>query len=184
MADSKRLRTLKLLTTWLEQEVAIANGYRHDLADAVFRGRAYLTDADPLPCVSLLESPTPDRDRRRAGTNDNAGEGTARGDWVLLLQGWVKEDFRFPCDAAYELMADVKKAIAKLYVQSTADARLVIAMGDGDTPLAYYIAGLTSGMVLEGGTVRPPEHSSEKAFFWMRVILKFTEKVNDPFSYT
>lgn len=184
MSDSKRLRVLKLLTTWLEQEVTIANGYKHDLAGAVFRGRAVLTSTAPLPCVSVLESPNPDRDARIAGANDNAGQGMSHARWVLLVQGWVKEDYQFPCDAAYELLADVKKAIAKLFSQETADAGLTINMGAGDTPRAYYLGGLTSGVEIEPGTVRPPEQTTEQAFFWMRVILKFTERVNDPYSYT
>lgn len=184
MSDSKRLRTIKLLNAWLMQEVTIANGYKFTLTDAVFRGRAYTTDNDPLPHVAIVEAPNPDRDRRMAGTNDEAGEGAGHERWALLLTGHVKEDYLAPCDEAYELMADVKKAIAKLYRHETAEAGLTINMGDGDTPRAYYLGGLTSGMVLEPGTVRPPEQATDKAFFWMRVILKFTERVNDPYLYT
>lgn len=184
MSDSKRLRTLKLLTTWLEQEVSVANGYKHDLANAVFRGRMIFTDSDPLPCVSILENLNPDRDRRLAGANEQPGNAVGHEQWVLLLQGWVKEDYLFPCDAAYELMADVKKALAKLFVQETFDAGTTINMGVGDTPLAFYLGGLVTGYEGEPGTVRPPEQTSEKAFFWMRVILKFTERVSDPYLYT
>lgn len=183
MSDSKRLRVLKLLCRWLEQEVTVANGYKHTLTDSVYRGRAVFTDDDPIPLVSIMENLNPDRDRRLAGANDEPGKAVGHEQWVLLMQGWVKEDYRYPSDAAYELMADVKKALAKLYVQDTIDNQLVINMGAGDTPLAYYLGGLTTGAEIEPGTVRPVENPSEKAFFWMRVILKFTERVNDPYSY-
>ena len=183
MSDSKRLRVLKLLSTWLMQEIRVANGYKHDLA-AVIRGRAFFTDDDPLPHVSIVEQPVPDVERLLGGGNDNAGNGVTVERWGLLLEGVVEEDPKYPCDAAYELMADVKKAVAKLFLQDTADAGLTIDMGDGDTPRAYYIGGLTAGVQIDPGTVRPPEHPSEKAFFWMRVILKFTERVKDPYAYT
>lgn len=183
MSDSKRLRVLKLLTQWLEQEVSVANGYKHDLADAVFRGRAYYTDTDPMPCVSILENPNPDRDGSRGGGNDESGNADTSERWILLLQGWTIEDPHFPTDAAYELMADVKKAIAKLYRHDTLEAGLTINLDVGDTPKAYYLGGLTNGMEYEPGTVRPPEQPTEKAFFWMRVILKFTETVSDPYAY-
>lgn len=183
MSDSKRLRVLKLLTTWLEQEVSIANGYKHDLATSVFRGRMIFTDDDPLPCVSILENLNPDRDYRNGGANDDPSKGKSSERWILLLQGWVKEDHLNPCDAAYELMADTKKALAKLYAEETNDQNILIDMGAGDTPRAFYIGGLTNGFECEPGTVRPPEQPTEKAFFWMRVILKFTEQVSDPYAY-
>jgi hypothetical protein len=183
VSDSKRLRVLKLLTTWLGQEVSIANGYKHDLAGSVYRGRLIFTDDDPLPCVSILENLNPDRDRRMAGANDEPSRGKGNESWALLIQGWVKEDYLNPCDAAYELMADVKKALAKLYADSTNDGGLTINLAVGDTPKAFFLGGLTNGFEYEPGTVRPPEQPSEKAFFWMRVILKFTERVNDPFDY-
>lgn len=184
MSDSKRLRILKLYNAWLAQEITIANGYKHNLTGAVLRGRAFYTDDDPDTTVSIIENPAPDRNRRLAGTNDDAGSGKGNERWELLLEGRVKENPAYPCDAAYELMADVKKATAKLFLQETSDAGLTIDMGDGDTPRAYYLGGLTTGMEYEPGTVRPPEHPTEKAFFWMRVILKFTERVNDPYVYT
>ncbi len=183
MKDSKRLRTLKLLSQWIVQEVTIANGYKHDIAELI-RGQGYITDATPLPCVSILEAPLPDRGRLVGGGNDNSGNAKANERWVLLVQGWVEEDPRYPTDAAYELMADVKKAIAKLFTQQALDDGLTIKM-EGEPPLrAYYLAGLVNDIEIEPGTVRPVEHPNEKAFFWMRVILKFTERVNDPYAYT
>ncbi|AET42305.1 hypothetical protein SDSG_00040 [Ruegeria phage DSS3-P1] len=56
MPDSFRLTTLKALTSALE-EITIANGYQHDLADRVHRGRVTLTQEDEIPLVTILEKP-------------------------------------------------------------------------------------------------------------------------------
>lgn len=184
MSDSKRLRTLKLLCKWLEQEISVANGYKFNLAGRVFRGRAYFSDADPETTVGVVENLQPDRAPARAGNNDQHGAAKTSEQWVLLFNGQTKEDPRAPSDNAYELMADVKKALAKLVRDETNDLALTIDMGAGDTPKAYYLGALINGLECEPGTVRPPEQPTEKAFFWMRVILKFTERVNDPYSYT
>lgn len=112
MADSKKLTTLKALCAFLAAEVSVANGYKHDLAGAVFRGRMFSTNNDPLPMVTLLENLDPDRYPRQAGGENQ--HVVTNEDWVLLVQGWAIDDKENPCDTAYELMADVRKALAKL----------------------------------------------------------------------
>jgi LDH2 family malate/lactate/ureidoglycolate dehydrogenase len=97
--------------------------------------------------------------------------------WTILTQGWTVDDKKNPTDNAYELMADVKKALGKI-------ARVNQHDGDGAYPDIYLLGGLLVGMEYEAGTVRPPDEQSSKAFFWMRVILKFTENVNDPYDLT
>jgi len=182
MADSKRLRTLKALTNWLAQEVSIANGYKHDLADSVFRGRLLFTDDDPIPAVAINEGLNPDRDARRTESDDDSRRSSLE-KWSLQVQGWAKEDPRNPTDAAYELMADVKKALGKLASPRLAEEGAQINMGEGDSINAYCLGALVAGIEIEAGTVRPPEQTSEKAFFWMRCILKFHERVTDPYRY-
>jgi hypothetical protein len=177
MADSKRLATVKALCAHLAAEIRIDNGYKHDLTSpySVVRGRYKFDDADPLPQVSVMESPNPDRFPNRAGDQDwiDAEEKEL---WTLYLQGWVEDDKLNPTDPAYELMADVKKALAKL-VQNRGDN------GAPRYPEIYLLGGLINGIRWEGGTVRPPDQNSAKAFFWMRVILEFTENLNDPFDH-
>lgn len=174
MADSKRLTTLKALTTFLRTEVSVANGYKHDLDGRVVRGRMFVGRDDPLPLVSILENLDPDRYPRMAGGDYDAP--TSKEEWILLLQGWVEDDKVNPTDSAYELMADVRKALAKIRKRGG---------GPMDDPSNYpnwNLGGLISGMTMEPGIVRPPiEQVSEKAFFWMRVTLKFVEDQNDPY---
>lgn len=172
--DSKRLATLKALTEHLSLEVAVANDYLHDLAGAVFRGRMYFDKDDPMPCVSILDNINSDRFPVRAGDEDS-GDGEAKSNWVLLLNGWAEDDKNNPTDPAEQLMADVKKALAKIgYEPHPMDA-------DQSKHANYMLGGLIAGIEFEPGTVRPPDENSAFAYFWMRVILKFTENVRDPF---
>jgi len=181
--DSKRLRLLKIITKYLETEVTVANGYKHTL-ESVVRGRGFVTDDDGLPCVSILEALNPDRAPPIAGADSSARVVSAES-WTLLMQGWTKDDPKHPCDNAYELMADVKKALSKAFddTQVLGDTPLLLEMSPGDSVKVYSFGGLAAELRIEAGTVRPPEHPTDKAFFWMRVILKFTEVVKDPYRY-
>jgi hypothetical protein len=186
MADSKRLACLKALTTYLATEITLDNGYKHDLSTLppdedgvevrrVVRGRDLFDDDDPVPMVSILESPNPDRFPNLAGKEDS-GEADQKDKWIIYFQGWVNDDKDNPTDPAYELMADVKKALAKL-------TRLKTETGSPMYPDIFLLGGLIADMGYEPGTVRPPapEYQSSKAFFWMRVILEFVEDFNDPY---
>lgn len=177
MSDDKRLATLKALTTYLETEITVANGYQHDLTNAVFRGRMFYSVSDPIPSISILENLNPDRFPRRAGGDDNASAPDAAESWILLLQGWTADDKTNPTDTAYPLMADVKKALAKLLKGKHP------VTGLGADP-NYMLGGLIHGLKVEPGTVRPPDEISAKAYFYIRLILGFNEKLADPYSLT
>lgn len=173
--DSKRLATLKALTAYLEAEVVAGSDYNNTLAGNVYRGRTVFDEDDSLPCVSILDNLNPDRYPSVAGKDDGeAGDASSR--WILLIQGWVEDDKKNPTDPAENLMADVKKAIAKLDHDPN-------PMSDEEQSDNYLLGGLINGLDIEPGTVRPPDQNSAKAYFWMRVILKFTENVRDPFDH-
>jgi hypothetical protein len=131
VADSKRLKTLKRLTDYLATEIKVSRGYKHDLdATRVIRGRFLIDDDDPIPMVSILDNINPDREPLIAGAESNRPQ--ALENWILLLQGWTNDDKDFPCDNAYELMADVKKALARIGHPRT----------QYQEPLVYYLGGL------------------------------------------
>jgi hypothetical protein len=178
--DSKRLACLRTLTLFLQNEITVANGYKHDLNTVddvvrIVRGRMLFDDNDPIPMVSILESPNPDRFPNRAGDQDS-GEQDQRDLWTIYVQGWVDDDKLNPTDPAYELMADCKKALAKLVAVNT-------ETGSPKYPDHYLLGGLIAGLKYEAGTVRPPDAPSSKAFFWMRVVLEFVENTNDPYDH-
>lgn len=174
--DSKRLRTMKAISDFLMREVAVANGYQHDLAGAVFRGRLFFGEGDPLPSASILDNPDPDRFPKATGWQDQAEAGVALEQWTILVQGWVKDDKQNPTDPAFNLMADVRKALARVLQEP--DPRY----GHPENP-DYHFGDLIEGMTMEPGVVRPPQEGvSAKAFFWFRVHLKFVENQDDPYA--
>lgn len=169
MTDSKRLKTLKRLTDYLRGEITVANGYQHDLG-TVTRGLSLVTDDYALPHLNIRDNLNPDREPVMAGAEMNGAAVVY--DWILLVQGWVEDDPDNATDPAEHLLADVKKALAKIR-----DPAL-----EGTT--VYHLGNLVADIRWEPGTVREPDREvSARAFFWMRVILKFTEKVNDPYDY-
>ena len=167
MAESARLAALKWFCDYLEAEVNGTGDYEHDLADSVFRGRLTFGEDEPLPRVSLLEGLNADREPVVAGT----GSTNQTDRWIILLQGQVKDDLLNPTDPAHALLADVKAAIGRLRREMTQDYDAYRA-----TPWS-----MIADLAVEPGTVRPPDELSEKAFFWMRIVLKTVEEVDDPY---
>lgn len=164
MADPKRLTVLKAITAVLQQ-ITPANGYQHDLSGAgrVARGKLTFGDNAPLPMVAINEPLNPDREARRSGSTGHM----AREVWSLLVQGWAADDWENPTDPAHLLMADVKKALATVNV---------------DTHPNYRLSGLVGRIQLEPGTVRPPEPGvSDKAFFYLHADVEFVENTLDPY---
>jgi hypothetical protein len=162
MTDSKRLRILKALSTQLST-ITVVNGYQHDIAN-VFRGRTVFGDSDRVPLISILEYPRPDFKNIEAGY---IGARKKVDDWDILLQGFVKDDKDNPTDPAHLLLADVKKCLS-LVTKSTESA--------------YLLGGLLTDIANDGGIVRPPDDLSYKAHFYLRVVLKFVEREDDPYA--
>lgn len=170
MADSKRLQIQKKLTELL-QTITPANGYQFDLSGTgedrkVYRGRGVISDEEPLPMVNILESFNPDRDPFEVGGHERRHQTDS---WVLQLQGWAADDKDNPTDPAHNLMADVKKCLARIITE--------------DDP-SFLLEGLVADAAIEPGTVRPPDENSSRAFFWLRIRLNVDENVGDPYDIT
>lgn len=162
--DPFRLRVLKGLTAGLE-EITPGNGYRHNLAGKVFRGRDMFGDDDPEEFVSILEKPVEPEDE--VDQHDDDPEGIRR--FELIVQGFTKDDPINPTDPGHYLMADVKK-------------RLAAENAKGDDHDKFGIKRIWQ-MRWTGGVVRPPDGVvSDKAFFWLSLTLKLLEDDEDPFS--
>lgn len=176
MADSKRLMMLKALTAHLEQDITDSTQHGWSLIGKVLRGVYNVDSKRALPCLSVLDNPDPDRYPRRAG-GDGYDAQLQKDDYILLIQGWVNDDYDNPTDPAHNLMADVKQSLAKVCNDNNPDVT-----GVPNHP-NYLLGNLITGMTMEPGTVRPPiEEISNKAFFWMRVNVKFVENPNNPYA--
>lgn len=172
MTDPKRLVILKALTAHLAA-INPGNGFQHDLTGRVFRGRSGFSSETPLPCLSILEAYNPDRSPL------DAGAGLSQKDqWVLLVSGWTDYDGddtlgqEPSVDAAHRLMADVKKALGSI-------------LDPGPTPHnpnpSYMLGDVIEGLRVEPGTVRPPDETSNRSYFYLRIVVEVAERLDDPY---
>lgn len=164
MTDTFRLRVLKALTSALE-EITVENGYQHDLAGNVHRGRLVLTDEDSTPCLAINEPPQePDLNVTPHGGAEVETKLT------VLIQGFVDDDRDHPTDPAYLLLGDVQKRLARERVRTR---------GYDILNMGHRVMALDMGR----GVVRPPDEVvSDTAFFWLPLTLTFGENLNDPFA--
>lgn len=160
MADPKRLAAQKALTTLLAA-IHPDDGYTYNLAGAVFRGRVWFGEAEPLPMLAILEP----ADAQESIPTDNPAAKRA-GPYELLVQGFVEDDEENPTDPALLLAADVTRALA-------------IEREKGGSAL---LGGVCHGLRISPAVVRPPDELSSKAYFWMRVSLDIVEDLKNPFA--
>ena len=174
ISDPLRLEIMKRLSGIL-REITPGNGYVLDFSGAegtednkVFRGRAIFGEGDPIPMLSILESPIPlDQLPSPVDSGFNAGS------WELMIQGFVDDDKTNPTDPAHIAMADVKKRLAleSMKVSARIDE-------DGLFGLLRHVTKITIGT----GVVRPPDEISAKAYFWLLIVLDIVEDVTDPYT--
>lgn len=161
--DPFRLIVQKRLTAAL-QEITPANGYQNDFSEAVFRGRSFFGDSDPIPMLSILETPIPD-DQLPSPPGFN------KGPYTLMVQGFVADDRENPTDPAHIAMADVKQRLG-------IEAKKQDARKPEDAILG---TNLVVSMDIGPGVVRPPDEISAKAYFWLTLELELVEDQTDPY---
>jgi hypothetical protein len=157
-----RLRVLRALSAKIE-EVNPDNGYHFDLRGRVFRGRVRYDDNDPIPMVSILEAPIPQEVIQSRGDNQ-----LSVGPWELLIQGFASDDRENPSDQAHHMMAEVK-------------AVLVGEKQREDGLKLFGMRGRVFEMFIGQGSVRPPDDTTEEAFFWLTLTLKLSEDLSRPY---
>lgn len=174
ISNPLRLEIQKRLADVL-REITPGNGYVSDFSGAegtddnkVFRGRAIYGDSDPIPMLSILESPIPlDQPPPPVDSGLNAGQ------WELMIQGFVEDDKANPTDPAHVAMADVKKRLA-------IESQKVSARRDEDGP--FGLLRQVTKIAIGTGVVRPPDEISAKAYFWLLIVLDIAEDVTDPYT--
>lgn len=85
MTDPFRLRVVKRITEVLEGTVTGTNedgSDKHELVGNVYRGRGFLSDDEPLPCITILEPRQAIEQLRNRG-RDNPVQ---FGEWDLYIQ--------------------------------------------------------------------------------------------------
>lgn len=159
MADSYRLQVLKALTSVLEgiDPSSLETGVT-SMVGRVFRGRAVFGANDPLTMLSILESPRP------SGAN-YTGDNYARNEtWVLLVQGWCKDDKDNPTDPSYSFLDLVEQRLDRVTRRRTSDGGPMYAEH-------YMLGNLISNFRPGQPVVRPPNADgvSSKAVFYLPV---------------
>jgi len=178
-----KLRVVRALTTALK-EITPDNDYLTDLSDfeaeddvtlsRVYRGRAWFSDTDPIPMVSILEGVSPGDDVAEPPIDTTSGEY----DWDLLVQGFVNDDPENPTDPAYLLLADVRKRLAVEKVRKLPnDPTTLDILGLGASG-KNRITKLSIG----SGVVRPADDVSSKAYMWLRLTLRVVDNAGAPYA--
>lgn len=171
MSDSYLLAVEKALSDTIETEITVDKGRPFDLTGRVFRGRVRYGHNEPIPMVSLMQAPNIDIE------NENVGKGRQRAaSKTFLIQGWVADDFDNPTDPAHELMAEVKFALGTILDMDGPNFMLQAYSSTGN--------GLLSDLNISTGLVRPPEAAiSDKAYFWLPILVTVVEDLTDPYAH-
>lgn len=166
MADSKRLEILKRLTAHLEGVDGV-DPFTHNLKGKVFRGRSIYGTGDPLPLVSILEGKASDY-----GSFADDVQTVRKDSWLLLVQGWTKNDTMNPTDPVYALLADVELRLSDI---------LATEHGRPKFSGVYMLGGLISSLTIAAPVVRPPDDGvSDKAFFYLPVLVGLKSDLTKP----
>lgn len=176
---SRKLAIMRALCTHLEG-ITRANGYEFDLAPTteedgsitrrVYRGRAVFGDDTPIPCLSVLEGPIPDREPVAVDME----QVVQSQDWVIFVQGWTQTVENFPTDPCYQLMAAVQRRLSEIISLRKS--------GLPYDPAIYKFGGASVSVAIGPGVVRPPQDQvSSRAFFYLPVVIRLSVDVSQPF---
>lgn len=166
---SKRLDVLKALTAHLEG-INPDNGYKHDLRKKVYRGRTRFgaEKLGNLPMLSILESKAPD-----FGMPADEENTVRLDEWILLVQGWAKDDPINPTDPAYLLAAEVEARLGMLVVKDDT--------GEPIYPGVYRLGQKIAKLTLAQPVVRPPEEGlSDTSFFFLPIRVGIKTDLRNP----
>ena len=186
----KELRVIEKIVTILEginptntypfydtmnPEVEQQAAYPIDLRNKVFVGRLTVSTDEAEDALSLLENPRP-LDGDEAGWDRLL----RAGDWLLLLQGWPRDNIKKPSEAAYKLAALAKHRLSRI-VQL--DSR-----GDPMYP-DDYLLGFDAGgdreivsLSIGQSVVRPPaDANSRLAMFFVPLTIRLATNPSTPF---
>lgn len=181
-----RLQLMRNITDLLKT-ITPGNGYVNDLSDIpptdstaaksrVYRGRGVFGDDDPLPMVSILQPPAPaDPSDSPIGSSDQEDH------FVLMLQGFVADDPFNPTDPAEILLADVRQCLAAERATARSGRNTNLFSLGTSAPSFGQNGSVVIDFTVGTGLVRPSDHVSVHAYFWLLITIKIAENLQLPY---
>ena len=146
------------------------------MKNKVFIGRLTISTGEAEDAMSILENPRPGE-----GVEVGWDRLLREGDWMILVQGWPRDDIKNPSRPAYKLAAMAEIRLSRI-VQL--DYR-----GDPMYP-DDYLLGLDpegdpeiTGLSIGQSVVRPPQDANSRlAMFYIPVVVRLATNPSTPFN--
>lgn len=149
--------------------------YPLDMRGEVYVGRLAVSTEEAQDAMSILENPRP-LDADEVG----ADKLLRMGDWILLLQGWPRDDIKNPGLPAYKLAAMAEGRLAR--------AVRLDSRGDPMYPDDYLLGldGLgdpeIESLTIGQSVVRPPQDSNSRlTMFYIPLVVRLATDPGNPF---
>lgn len=181
----KRLRVMEKLVDLLEginpgntyiDAAGDEKSFPIDMRNNVLVGRTTISTNEAEDAMSLLENPRP-FEGREVGWDKLLRQG----DWLLLLQGWPRDDIKNPSKPAYKLAAMAEMRLSRIV---KLDSR-----GDPMYPADYLLGLDPEGdpeiieMSIGQSVVRPPSDTNSRlAMFFIPLVIRLATDPSKPFN--
>lgn len=149
--------------------------YPLDLRGKVFIGRLTISTDEAEDALSVLENPRP-LDGDEAGWDRLL----RAGDWLLLLQGWPRDNIKNPSVPAYKLAALAEHRLSRIVQLDSRgdpmypDDYLLGFDAEGDREIASLSIGQS--------VVRPPQDANSRlAMFFVPLTIRLATNPSKPF---
>lgn len=152
------------------KEPLVINGESYDMTDYVWRGRNLIgEEVEPLPILSILESPRPDFALY-------AGDSLARRDYMtLLITGRIEKGCENNQDPAYWFEAAVEERLSRVLEMK--------GSGTAKYPESYMLGDLIAGLEVGAPVVRPPDDKASKAaYFFLPIRAGIAVRLDAPYT--
>lgn len=165
-----QLAILDALTGLLEG-INPDNDYDYDLRGRVFVGRLIFGNSDPVPVISVVESPRPDP----FALSEVQSKLKRLERWELFVQGWAEgEDITQPTRETYLLKGVVEMRLARM-------AQLKPNASGGLYP-EFRLGGLVGEAQIGPGSVRPADgRDVSRPFFFIPLQLTYNRDLANTF---
>lgn len=149
--------------------------YPIDMRKHIYIGRLTISNDEAEDAMSVLENPRP-----LDGSEVGYAKLLRQGDWILLLQGWPRDNIKNPSASAYKLAGLAEQRLARIV---EVDSR-----GDPLYPDHYMLGFDAEGdreiidLSIGQSVVRPPQDTNSRlAMFFVPLTVRLATDPSRPF---